>query len=73
MGKLLPTVRAFLDPAGVRGTGAPSGGRLPALGAVVYVPDRSAFAARVTCTVGKADRASCEPIIADFLARVGTN
>ena len=26
--KLLPTVRAFIDPAGVRGTGAPSGGRL---------------------------------------------
>jgi hypothetical protein len=71
--KLLPTVRAFIDPAGVRGTGAPSGGRLPAVGAVVYVPERSAFAARVTCTVERADQGSCQAIIADFLARVGTN
>ena len=71
--RLLPTVRAFIDPAGVQGTGAPSGGRLPAVGAVVYVPDRSAFAARVTCTVEKADQGSCQAIIADFLARVGTN
>jgi hypothetical protein len=71
--KLLPTVRAFIDPAGVRGSGAPSGGRFAAVGAVVYVPDRSAFAARVTCTVETADSGSCQPIIADFLARVGTH
>jgi hypothetical protein len=70
--KLLPTVRAFIDPAGVRGTGAPSGGRLAAVGAVVYVPDKSAFAARVTCTLEKSDSASCQAIIADFLSRVGT-
>jgi hypothetical protein len=57
----------------VRGTGSPSGGRLAAVGAVVYVPDRSAFAARVTCTVEKADSGSCQSIIADFLARVGTH
>ena len=68
---LLPTVRAFIDPAGVRGSGSPSGGRLAALGAIVYVPDRSAFAARVTCTLEKADSGSCRPIIADFLTRVG--
>jgi hypothetical protein len=71
--RLLPTVRAFIDPAGVRGTGSPSGGRLAAVGAVVFAPDRSAFAARVTCTVEKADSAACRPIIADFLARVGTH
>ncbi len=70
--KLLPTVRAFIDPAGVTGTGAPSGGRLAAVGAVVYVPDRSAFAARVTCTLERADAGSCQAIISDFLARVGT-
>jgi hypothetical protein len=70
--KLLPTVRAFIDPAGVRGTGNPSGGRLPAVGAVVYVPNRSAFAARLTCTVEPADSATCQTIIADFLTRVGT-
>jgi Domain of unknown function (DUF4850) len=70
--KLLPTVRAFIDPAGVHGTGSPSGGSLPAVGAVVYAPSLSAFAARVTCTVGKADAPSCQTIIADFLARVGS-
>jgi hypothetical protein len=70
--KLLPTVRAFIDPAGVRGTGHPSGGRLAAIGAVVYVPNRSAFAARLTCTVERADSATCQTIIADFLTRVGT-
>jgi hypothetical protein len=69
--KLLPTVRAFIDPAGVKGSGAPSGGRLAAVGAVVYVPDRSAFAARVTCTLEKADSGSCRSIISDFLTRVG--
>ena len=69
--RLLPTVRAFIDPAGVKGTGAPSGGRLAAVGAVVYVPDRSAFAARVTCTLEQADSGSCRAIIADFLTRVG--
>lgn len=70
--KLLPTVRAFIDPAGVKGSGAPSGGRLQAIGAVVFVPDRSAFAARVTCTVERSDSALCQPIVADFLTRVGT-
>ena len=69
---LLPTVRAFIDPPGVRGTGAPSGGRLQAVGAVVYVPDRSSFAARLTCTLERVDAGSCQAIIADFLARVGT-
>jgi hypothetical protein len=71
--KLLPTVRAFIDPAGVHGTGSPSGGSLPAVGAVVYAPSLSAFAARVTCTVAKSDSSSCQTIIADFLARVGTH
>jgi len=70
--KLLPTVRAFIDPAAVRGTGNPSGGRLQAVGVVVYVPDRSAFAARLTCTVETADSGACQTIIADFLTRVGT-
>jgi hypothetical protein len=69
--RLLPTVRAFVDPAGVRGSGSPSGGRLRAVGVVVFVPDRSSFAARLTCTVEQADAAACQPIIADFLARVG--
>jgi len=43
---------------------------LAAVGAVVYVPDRSAFAARVTCTLEKADSGSCRSIIADFLTRI---
>jgi hypothetical protein len=71
--RLLPTVRAFIDPAGVHGTGSPSGGSLPAVGAVVYAPSLSAFAARVTCTVDKANSGSCQTIIADFLARVGSH
>jgi hypothetical protein len=70
--RLLPTVRAFSDPPGVKGSGSPSGGRLRAVGAVVFVPDRSAFAARVTCTLETADAGSCQAIIADFLTRVGT-
>jgi hypothetical protein len=70
--RLLPTVRAFSDPPGVKGSGSPSGGRLRAVGAVVFVPDRSAFAARVTCTLEVADAGSCQAIIADFLTRVGT-
>jgi hypothetical protein len=70
--RLLPTVRAFSDPPGVKGSGSPSGGRLQAIGAVVFVPDRSAFGARVTCTLEQADAGSCQAIIADFLTRVGT-
>jgi hypothetical protein len=70
--RLLPTVRAFSDPPGVKGSGSPSGGRLRAVGAVVFVPDRSAFAARVTCTLETPDAGSCQAIIADFLTRVGT-
>jgi hypothetical protein len=70
--RLLPTVRAFSDPPGVKGSGSPSGGRLRAVGAVVFVPDRSAFAARVTCTLEAPDAGSCQAIIADFLTRVGT-
>ena len=66
-----PFARSSIPP-GVHGTGSPSGGSLPAVGAVVYAPSLSAFAARVTCTLGKADAASCQTIIADFLARVGS-
>jgi hypothetical protein len=68
---LLPNVRAFVDPAGVKGSGDPSGGRLPAVGAIVYVPERTLFTARVTCTLEAADRALCQHVIADFLARIG--
>ncbi len=69
--RLLPNVRAFVDPVGVRGSGDPSGGGLQAVGAVVYVPDRTSFAARLTCTLGASDAASCQNILADFLGRVG--
>jgi hypothetical protein len=69
--RLLPNVRAFIDPAGVRGSGNPSGGRLQAVGAVVYVPDRTSFAARLTCTLDASDAARCQSILTDFLGRVG--
>jgi hypothetical protein len=69
---LLPNVRAFIDPPGVRGSGNPSGGRLQAVGAIVYVPNRTIFAARLTCTVGTSDATSCQSILTDFLGRVGT-
>ena len=69
--RLLPNVRAFVDPAGVHGSGNPSGGRLRAVGAVVYVPDRTQFAARLTCTLDSSAAASCQSILTDFLGRVG--
>jgi hypothetical protein len=68
---LLPNVRAFIDPAGVKGSGNPSGGPLRAVGAIVYVPNRSTFAARLTCTLAGSDAASCQGILTDFLGRVG--
>jgi hypothetical protein len=69
--RLLPNVRAFVDPAGVHGSGNPSGGRLRAVGAIVYVPDRTQFAARLTCTLDSSAAASCQNILTDFLGRVG--
>jgi hypothetical protein len=69
---LLPTVRAFNDPPGVHGSGVPSGGRLRAVGVVVYVPDQTTFAARMTCALESSAAASCSTVIADFLGRVGT-
>lgn len=68
--RLIPNVRAFHDPAGVKGSGDPSGGRFPALGAVVYVPDKTDFAARVTCTLAPRDASLCQGVISDFLTRV---
>jgi hypothetical protein len=69
--RLLPNVRAFSDPPGVKGSGVPSGGALRATGAIVYVPDRATFAARVTCALPTSRAALCQSVIADFLARVG--
>jgi hypothetical protein len=54
----------------VRGSGDPSGGRFAALGAIVYVPDKTSFAARVTCTLDTRDAGLCQDVIADFLGRV---
>jgi hypothetical protein len=68
--RLIANVRAFHDPAGVKGSGDPSGGRFAALGAILYVPDRSSFAARVTCTLAARDAGICQDVIADFLGRV---
>jgi hypothetical protein len=69
--RLIAHVRAFHDPPHVKGSGNPSGGPYPALGAVVYVPDRTDFAARVTCTLDRRTQDLCEDVIADFLGRVG--
>jgi hypothetical protein len=69
--RLLPNVRAFSDPPGVKGSGVPSGGALRATGAIVYVPDRATFAARVTCALPTSLASLCQSVIADFLARVG--
>jgi hypothetical protein len=70
---LLPNVIAFQDPAGVRGSGVPSGGRLRAVGVVVYIPNKTTFAARMTCTLDVKAEAACAGVISDFLGRVGTN
>jgi hypothetical protein len=69
--RLLPTVRAFSDPPGVKGSGVPSGGPFRATGAIVYVPNRATFAARVTCALAASRVALCQSVIADFLGRVG--
>ena len=70
--KLLPTVRAFIDPAGVRGTGAPSGGRLRGRRRGRLRPGPLGLR-RARDVHARARRAgSCQAIISDFLARVGT-
>jgi hypothetical protein len=68
--RLLAHVRAFHDPPRVKGSGDPSGGAIAALGAIVYVPDRTDFAARVTCTLATQDAGICQGVITDFLTRV---
>jgi hypothetical protein len=69
--RLIANVRAFHDPPDVKGSGDPSGGPYAALGAIVYVPDKTDFAARVTCTIDTRSQDLCGDVIADFLGRVG--
>jgi hypothetical protein len=70
--QLTPDIVTFVDPAGVKGTGAGSGGSLTSLGAVVYPQVHSAASVNVavlSCTLPATLAAVCHAIQADFLVR----
>jgi hypothetical protein len=69
--RISPSVIAFQDPAGVIGTGEPSGGVYPASGVVTF-KDRSPSgiygSAMETCTLPKSERAVCSAAVQSFIA-----
>jgi hypothetical protein len=71
-----PDVATFVDPAGVKGSGVPSGGKNAAVGVVLFPqlsPEPgSVNVARATCTAPKALSSVCDLVVADFVARSGS-
>jgi hypothetical protein len=69
-----PSTVAFKDPPGVRGQGAPSGGRAPAFGIVklrdVPYSSSNAEAAQVTCAISTEAGDQCSAITSTALAGV---
>ncbi len=64
----------FQDPAGVRGSGVPSGGRYAAFGAVLFQAQGSrsdTYAGKVTCAVPAVERRLCTPAAVGFVAANG--
>lgn len=61
----------FQDPAGVKGSGNPSGGAVPAGGALLYswTPDAGGSAALLTCTLPDDQHDLCNAVINDFIGR----
>lgn len=66
--RITATRVAFEDPPGVRGTGDPSGGSIPANGVLIY---EGAYpeAFIETCALPASDHAECTTILDNFLAR----
>jgi hypothetical protein len=68
-----PDVATFFDPAGVQGSGEPSGGRNAASGVVIFPqlhPEPgSVNVAKATCTLPGASSSLCGPILGDFVTR----
>lgn len=66
-------VATFVDPAGVQGSGEPSGGRNVSSGVVIFPqlhPEPgSVNVAKATCTLPSASASLCGPILGDFVAR----
>jgi hypothetical protein len=77
--RVSPSVIAFSDPAGVLGTGEPSGGANPAYGVVTFkdrTPNGTFGSSMETCTLPKNDHAMCNAALQSFIAsweqRTGT-
>jgi len=68
-----PDVATFVDPAGVQGSGEPSGGRNVSRGVVIFPqlqPEPgSVNVAQASCTLPSGSASLCGPILADFVAR----
>jgi hypothetical protein len=68
-----PDVATFADPAGVKGSGVPSGGQNPSFGVVIFPQLRpepgSVNVAQASCTLPSASSALCGLILGDFVAR----
>ena len=62
----------FKDPPGVEGTGAGSGGKYAAVGAVLYWAGEDRSAAKVTCVLPPRQRYLCNAIIEDTIRRLLT-
>jgi serine/threonine protein kinase len=64
------SVAAFEDPAGVRGTGVPSGGANPANGILTYASGAATPASYLsTCTLPEHDHSLCTAVLNDVLKR----
>jgi sugar lactone lactonase YvrE len=57
----------FADPAGTRGTGSPSGGPNPAIGAAIYEPGNNSADWLTTCTLPQNQSALCDGIVSAFV------
>jgi hypothetical protein len=64
---------SFLDPAGVKGDGYPSGGLYPAEGEMTYRTDDATGSWLETCTLVPAQQAVCEVAIKRFTQLYGAN
>jgi len=72
--RLTDDVVTFTDPAGVRGSGAGSGGSLATIGAAVYPqitpePPGGVMVYLLSCTLPATSAENCDAIEADFLVR----
>jgi hypothetical protein len=61
----------FEDPAGVAGQGQGSGGRIPALSALIFRGGGRPSASMVTCRLSAARAALCRAVVREYRLRVG--